>query len=59
MYLIGACALSWLMLLATVQTPALGVLFDTVPLSAVQWLVIFLVSVIPDVFRIAYQSKSR
>lgn len=58
-YLIGACALSWLMLLAAVQIPALGVLFDTVPLTGVQWLVIFLVSVMPDVFRMAYHSKSR
>ena len=58
-YLIGACALSWLMLLATVQIPALGVFFDTVPLSGVQWLTIFLVSVMPDVFRMAYRSMSR
>ncbi|MGI6620377.1 MAG: cation-translocating P-type ATPase [Bacillota bacterium] len=58
-YLIGACALSWLMLLATVQIPALGVFFDTVPLSGVQWLTIFLVSVMPDVFRMAYRSRSR
>lgn len=58
-HLIGACALSWLMLLAVVQIPALGLFFDTVPLSGVQWLVIILVSVMPDIFRMAYHSKSR
>ncbi len=59
MYLTGACVLSWLMLLATVQIPALGLFFDTVPLSGVQWLAIFLVSVMPDVFRMAYHSRDR
>ncbi len=57
LYLIGACIISWLMLFAVVQIPVLRLFFDTVPLTGAQWLVIFLVSVMPDVFKIAYYSS--
>ncbi len=58
-YLVGACLLSWLMLFATVQMPNMCLFFDTVPLDGIQWAIVFLVSVMPDVFRIAYQSKNK
>lgn len=58
-YLICACVLSWLMLFATVQIPFLGLLFDTVPLNWLQWLVVFIVSFMPDIFRLAYYTRIR
>ncbi len=59
MYLIGACTISWLMLFATVQVPLLGSFFDTVPLSGGQWLAVFAVSLMPDLFRIAYYTRKK
>ena len=53
LYLVVACLVSWLMLLATIQFRPVASLFRTVPLSASQWLLVFLVSVFPDLFRAA------
>ncbi len=59
MYLIGACIISWLMLFAAIQVPLLGPFFDTVPLSGGQWLAVFTVSLMPDVFRMAYHKRNK
>jgi len=56
-YLIAACLLSWLMLFVTVQYAPLASLFHTVPLSPEQWLVVFMVSVFPDIFQAAFLRK--
>ena len=57
MYLALACALSWLMLLVTIQWKPLSSLFRTVPLSVAQWAVVFLCSVFPDLFGAAFSGR--
>jgi Ca2+-transporting ATPase len=56
-YLVLACALSWLMLLATIQFKPVASLFRTVPLTWSQWFLVFLVSVFPDLFRAAFSRR--
>lgn len=55
--LVGACLLSWLMLFATVQWRPVADLFHSVPLTFSQWSLVFMVSVFPGLFRIAFSRK--
>jgi Ca2+-transporting ATPase len=57
--LVLACTLSWLMLFATIQFRPVASLFRTVPLTAAQWLLVFLVSVFPDLFRAAFSGREQ
>jgi Ca2+-transporting ATPase len=59
LYLVVACLVSWLMLLATIQFRPVASLFRTVPLSASQWLLVFLVSAFPDLFRAASSRREQ
>jgi len=57
--LVFSCVLSFLMLFATIQYPPVSAFFRTVPLTLSQWGVVFLCSIFPDLFGIAFSRKKR
>ncbi len=50
-YLVTATLLSWAMLFAAVQVAPVARFFKTVPLTPSQWIMVFLASLIPDLFK--------
>lgn len=56
-YLCAGGLVSWMMLFATIQVPAVARFFHTVPLSWHQWALVFASAALPDLFRYSFLGR--